>query len=77
MQKLKYYDRNKTHCDMLVLSLKKLSDFYLDEFNRIQVSGIYPSKYLNKRDALREIQYLCEWCKIQQFELSNEPAQNW
>lgn len=70
-------NKNKTHCEMLVLTLGKMATFYLDEYNRIKVSGIYPEKYLNKRDALREMQYLCEWCKIQQFELRNEPAQNW
>lgn len=77
MIKLKFSDKNKTHCEMLVIVLGKLATFYMDEFNRITVSGIYPTKYLNKRDALREMQYLCERCKILQFEIQNEPAQSW
>lgn len=75
--KLKFSDKNKTYCEMMIIVSGQLADYYLDEFNQVKKTGIFPSHYLNKKDALRELQYLCEYWKIRQFELKAEPAQSW
>jgi len=69
--------RQKTYGEILVQHCKTLSTFYLDLFNEVQKTGIYPKHYLNKKDALRELQWLCEYWKIREFELQGNPAQNW
>lgn len=77
MKRLILKNKNKTYCEMLVVICRQLSTYYLDEFNLVKETGIFPNHYLNKRDALRELQYLCEYWKIREFELKNEPAQSW
>lgn len=70
-------NKTKTHCEMLIIICKQLSNFYLDEFNLVKKTGIFPAHYLNKRDAMRELQYLCEYWKIREFELQGDPARTW
>lgn len=80
---LTYQQHAKVLCDIM-------ATYYLDEFNRIMKipewkgfqNGLppvatFPNEYLNKADALRDLQYLCEWWKIKAFELSNASSLHW
>ena len=55
----------------------EMANYYLERFNEIEKTGIFPDEYLNKKDALRDCQYLCEFFKIQQFALAGNPSINW
>lgn len=69
--------KNTVHCVQAERLMKQLADYYLDQFNQVKATGIYPTDYLSKADALRELQYLCEYFKIRQFELAGNPSLTW
>jgi len=80
--KMVYQAHSKVICKML-------ATYYLNEFNRINqapnkptgkngnIVHHWPPEYLNKKDCLRELQYLCEYWRIKAFELEGANPSLW
>jgi len=54
-----------------------MADQYLEQFNLPDASFPLPCTYLNVPDAKRNLQYLVEFIKIAQFQLSGNSARTW
>ena len=54
-----------------------LSTMYLKEFNVKDDELVIPFIYENAKEAKRHLQYLCEFCKIAEFQLSGTEPDTW
>lgn len=68
---------NQVYADQARELCAKLADHYLTLFNQAAAGGEIPEGYLNRADCMRETQYLCEYFKIREFELSGNPSLTW
>ncbi len=57
--------------------LGMLADLSLQQFNLPNGELNIPVTYLNVDDARRDLQYLTEFCKIAQFQLSGDSSRHW
>lgn len=68
---------NQVYADQARELCAKLADYYLQRFNEVSAGEDIPEGYLSKADCMRDCQYLCEYFKIRQFELSSNVSLHW
>jgi len=74
---VKRFTKHDTYQAHAVHVCKMMAKLYLEQFNRIEKGDPFPSHYLHKADAMRDLQYLTEFFKIMQFDLEGDHSRTW